>query len=316
MRMRHTCHLILLTALTLGLAAGSARAADEEQHPLGGAHLQLAGGTKAASKRVVFSGRWSAFIATMPNLLFDATTLRVAGAMGEGDSGLIRLPGGNWKALPKGKGYVYTDKQALAGGIRSIQLRLTKAGGRVKILGGKDRWAYQVTKPQSVVNVTLVSGGVRWCAQFSAPKTKKNKVTAKFSAAAASCPCNSFGSTWEAIQGSVFARNACAQSGCHHATRSGGLDLRPENAYANLVGAQSLFGVTRVEPFAPQDSFLWQKLAAAQDGPDKFDLQGKGSPMPQGLPPITKDELNAIRLWILKGAPQDGVVPDTQQLLD
>jgi len=313
MRMRHTCHLILLTALTLGLTAGSVRAADEEQHPLGGAHLQLAGGTKSSTKRFVFSGRWSGAISTMPNPVFDASTLRVNGGSGEGDSGLIRLPGGNWKALRKGKGFVYTDKQARAGGIKSIQLRLTKSGGRVKILGGKDRWAYQVTKPQTVVTVTLIAGNVRWCAQFSTPKTKKDKVTAKFSAAAASCPCNSFASTWEAIQSSVFARNSCAQSGCHDTTRSGGLDLRPENAYASLVGAQSPFGVTRVEPFSPQDSFLWQKLAAARD---EFDLQGKGSPMPQGLPAITQNELDAIRLWILKGAPQDGVVPDTQQLLD
>lgn len=314
--MRHTCHLILLTALTLGLAAGSVRAADEEQHPLAGGKLQLAGGTKAASRRFVFSGRWSGAIATMPNPVFAGTTLRVAGGTGEGDSGLIRLPGGNWKALSKDKGYVYNDKQARAGGIKSIQLRLTRTGGRVKILGGKDRWAYQVTKPQSIVNVTFISGAVRWCAQFAAPRTKKNKVTAKFSTPAPSCPCDTFASTWEAIQNTVFDRNGCAQSGCHDAARSGGLDLRPENAYASLVGVQSLYGVTRVEPFAPQESFLWQKLSAAQDGPDHFDLQGKGSPMPQGLPPISKDELDAIRLWILKGAAQDGVVPDTQQLLD
>src|SRR4029453_4412217 len=238
-----------------------------------------------------------------------------SGGTGEGDSGLIRLPGGNWKALSKGKGYTYTDKQARAGGIKNIQLRITKSGGRVKILGGKDRWAYQVTKPQSVVTVTLVSGGVRWCAQFTAPKTKKEKVTAKFSTPAASCPCDTFASTWEAIQNTVFARNNCAQSGCHDAARSGGPELPPQNAYANLVGVSSPFGVTRVEPFAPQESFLWQKLAAAQSPPE-FDLQGKGSPMPQGLPPISQAQLNAIGLWILKGAPQDGVVPETEALLD
>jgi hypothetical protein len=316
MRVRHTSHLILSTVLGLCLAAGMTRAADEQQYPLSAGKLQLAGGTTAASRRINFSGRWAGTIAAMPNPVFAGTTLRVIGGASEGDSGLIRLPGGNWKALPKGKGYIYTDKQARAGGIRSIQLRITKGGGRVKILGGTDRWAYHVTKPQSTVTVSLVSGAARWCAQFTAPKTsKKGKVTAKFSAPAASCPCDTFASTWEAIQNTVFARNSCAQSACHDAARSGGLDLRPENAYGNLVGAQSLFGVTRVEPYSPQDSFLWQKLAAAQSPPE-FDLQGKGSPMPQGLPPISKDELNAIRQWILKGAPQDGVVPDTESLLN
>src|SRR4029450_4755321 len=117
-----------------------------------------------------------------------------SGGTGEGDSGLIRLPGGNWKALPKGKGYRYLDKQARAGGIKSIQLRITEAGGRVKILGGKDRWAYQGTKPQGVGSGAPVSGGGRWCAQFTAPKTKKETVTAKFSTPAASCPCDTFAS--------------------------------------------------------------------------------------------------------------------------
>src|SRR5262249_6318461 len=57
----------------------------------------------------------------------------------------------------------------------------------------------------------------------------------------------------------------------------------------------------------------WQKLAASTEG---FALKGRGSPMPSGLPAITEDELTAVRLWIQNGAPETGVVPDTQGLLD
>src|SRR5262249_51975917 len=59
MRMRYISHLILPAVLGFGLSARTAGAADEQQFPLGGTHLQLAGGTKAASRRFNFSGRWS-----------------------------------------------------------------------------------------------------------------------------------------------------------------------------------------------------------------------------------------------------------------
>ena len=169
-------------------------------------------------------------------------------------------------------------------------------------------------EPQSVVTVTLTSGTAKWCAEFSAPfTTKKNVVKAKAKTAPTTCPCETYATTWAAIQGAVFARSGCTNSGCHAAAQTGGgLDLTPANAYHNLVGVSSAYGVKRVEPFAAQESFLWQKLAA---GRNEFDLGGKGSPMPNGLPPISEDELQAIRLWIQHGAPEDGVVPDTESLL-
>ncbi len=314
--MRHTTALALVSVLTLTLAAGPSQGAEgERQYPLGASKLQIAGGPRPASRRINFSARWSGAVDGMPNPALAGATLRVVGGAGEGDSGLIRLPGGNWKALPKGKGFRYVDARGRAGGIKNVLLKLSQSGGKVKIAGGKEGWAYQVTKPQSTVTVTLISGTTRWCAEFTSPNTKKTKVTARAAAAPAACPCQTFPSTWAAIQSVVIERNSCAQTGCHASAQpGGGLDLRSEAAYASLQGT-SLYGVKRIEPFAPQESFLWQKLAAAQD-PPQFDLQGKGSPMPQGLPPISTDELNAIRQWILKGAPQDGVVPETETLLD
>jgi hypothetical protein len=315
--MRHATTLVLISFLSIVLGAVGARAADdakETQYPLGSSHLQISGGTKAAGRKITFSGSWSGTDQAMPNPKFSGATLRVIGGPGEGDSGLIQLPPGNWTVMPKNKGYRYKDNRGLAGGVKLILVKLTKNGGKLKIVGGSSRWAYQVSKPQTVVDVTFISGSTRWCAQLSTPKTKKTTVRAKTTEAPATCPCDSFGSTWEAIQGSVIARHGCTQGACHDSTKSGGLDLRPANAYANLVNADSPFGIKRVEPYSPQDSLLWQKLAASTLG---YDLAGKGSPMPSGgLPAISADELTAIRMWIQQGAPETGVVPGTETLLN
>src|SRR5262249_44686118 len=55
-----------------------------------------------------------------------------------------------------------------------------------------------------------------------------------------------------------------------------------------------------------------RKLAAKT-----LDLAGvPGTPMPSGLPAISKDQLEALRLWIQYGANKAGVVANTQTLLD
>ena len=48
-------------------------------------------------------------------------------------------------------------------------------------------------------------------------------------------------------------------------------------------------------------SFLWLKLAATTS-PGSVEIVG--APMPNGLPPITENELEALRLWIYAGAPR------------
>jgi hypothetical protein len=316
--MRHVTAATLSAILSLVVSIGAARAADtpERQFPLAASKLTLAGGTKPGARRLSFTARWSGAMSPMPNPAFPGTTLRIIGGPGEGDSGVIHLNQLKWRALPKGKGYRYNDPQGTAGGIKVILIRTTKDGGRVKIVGGSGNWRYQVTKPQSVITITMISDTTRWCAQLSSPKTIKTKVHGVAQAALASCPCDTYASTWEAIQGTIIARNSCTNSACHDsqsAKTSGGLDLTPEKAYADLVNAPSSYGTMRVLPFAPNDSLLWQKLAASTEG---FQLNGKGSPMPSGLPAISEDELTAVRLWIQQGAPETGVVPDTQGLLD
>jgi hypothetical protein len=121
--------------------------------------------------------------------------------------------------------------------------------------------------------------------------------------------CPSYASTFEAIQATVFEQHGCASSLCHSAEqRSGGLDLSPNAAYSSLVDVLAMSSTDLlVSPRRPSDSYFYQKLAAKTE-PGSYDIAG--SPMPSGSPAISKDQLEAIRLWIEAGAPELGSVGD------
>lgn len=95
---------------------------------------------------------------------------------------------------------------------------------------------------------------------------------------------------------------------CHLTARlggfAGGLDLRPDSAYAQLVNVAAAIapGKLRVRPGDPARSFLVEKLINAQ-GPDE------GSPMPrtEGLPwhPPDPAKLRQLQCWIAAGARDD-----------
>src|SRR5688500_11295549 len=78
--------------------------------------------------------------------------------------------------------------------------------------------------------------------------------------------CASFDSTFEAIQKSIFERRGCTLAACHGSAVSGGLDLRGGAAYAGLaeVPAQGSKHM-RVQPAAPNESYLYLKLKAATE---------------------------------------------------
>jgi hypothetical protein len=122
-----------------------------------------------------------------------------------------------------------------------------------------------------------------------------------------------YASTWQAIEVTVFAGQGCTAAVCHGAGLQGGLDLRPDAAYAALVGVPSLGAPDekRVEPGSPDNSFLWRKLAKATRG-----LGGvPGAAMPNGLPPLSNDQLDGIARWIRSGAPENGTVDGADALL-
>jgi hypothetical protein len=119
-------------------------------------------------------------------------------------------------------------------------------------------------------------------------------------------------STWTAVL-DMFERNGCMTAACHGAAAQGGLDLSRDVAYANLINVESELGQKKlVQPGSRQDSFLWEKLAAGTEG---YDLEGRGTPMPATLLPITPEELELVRLWIQFGANETGVVAGTESLV-
>jgi hypothetical protein len=128
-----------------------------------------------------------------------------------------------------------------------------------------------------------------------------------------------FDSTFALIQKAIFERRGCTSSFCHDAAAAGGLNLLPDVAYDNLVDApvRSIAAkppLVRVYPSKKENSLLWINLAAATL-PDQWKAPLR--PMPQGgLPPLTLDELDVVRLWIEHGAPRQGVVDGTGALLD
>lgn len=120
--------------------------------------------------------------------------------------------------------------------------------------------------------------------------------------------CASYDSTFAAIQNRIFARHGCAAEACHGSGRSGGLDLRPEVAWSNLVDVASASSADmRISPGAPASSFLFNKLRAATE-PGSVSVGG--SPMPVGAAALSPDELEAVRVWIAAGAPETGSVGD------
>ena len=121
--------------------------------------------------------------------------------------------------------------------------------------------------------------------------------------------CPSFDSTFEAIQATVFEQAGCANSLCHGDATAGGLDLTTANAWANLVDAPAVGSSLRlVDPRHPAESYLYHKLSA-KTFPGSYDIAG--SAMPSAGAGITPGQLEAIRLWIEAGAPQEGSVGDS-----
>jgi hypothetical protein len=121
---------------------------------------------------------------------------------------------------------------------------------------------------------------------------------------------NSFSSTWEGIQKTIFERHGCTEQICHGSGAEGDLDLRADVAYDNLIEVlSSQSSDDRVEPGEADRSLLWLKLAAKTDpGQIPPGKQVPGSPMPQIGNPLSKDELELVRLWIYNGAPETGAV--------
>jgi hypothetical protein len=126
-----------------------------------------------------------------------------------------------------------------------------------------------------------------------------------------------FRSTFEAIQKQIFERRGCTSTICHGGPPfQGGLDLRPDVAYENIFEKPSTeVDMPLITPGARDRSYLYMKLAAATDPAQLNGFQIVNAPMPNGLEPLSKDELEVVRLWIYNGAPKTGTIQGTDTLL-
>ncbi len=129
-----------------------------------------------------------------------------------------------------------------------------------------------------------------------------------------------FESTYDLIQEAVFEKKGCTSSSCHGASAAGGLDLSADVSYENLIGVPAttvpegrITGLRRVVPGQKDESLLFLNLAAATL-PAEFEAPLRA--MPLGLEALSLDELEALREWIEQGAPREGTVPGTGELLD
>ncbi len=105
------------------------------------------------------------------------------------------------------------------------------------------------------------------------------------------------------IQTRTFDKN-CNSSSCHGGTFPKALlDLRPDSSYNELLGSfsQNTAAKSRyprlVVPGKPDSSFLYIKV--------KGPRSDEGAQMPERLSALPAAEIEAIRTWILRGAPND-----------
>jgi hypothetical protein len=115
------------------------------------------------------------------------------------------------------------------------------------------------------------------------------------------------GVSFASIQRSVFGKQ-CAFSGCHSLdSHQAGLALEGPDVYDALVdvlattSAAQFAGKKRVVPGAPSTSFLMDKLLGTL-------VPGEGDPMPLGRSALPAGDIEAVRKWILAGAPRTGSI--------
>lgn len=134
------------------------------------------------------------------------------------------------------------------------------------------------------------------------------------------------GSTWEIIHEKIITPNcvSCHTAGSTFANQSD-LVLTSDVAYANLIdvdpknAAANADGLKRLGTNGFSSlfySFFWEKINAPNQEHFYADHPSYGEIMPIGSDPLTNGELEFIKQWILKGAPEVGLVADTTLLED
>ncbi len=130
------------------------------------------------------------------------------------------------------------------------------------------------------------------------------------------CQDRTFPSTFALIEEAIFANRGCTNDICHGVAAAGGLDLRAGTAYDSLIDvpAETVANRRLVVPGQAAESLLWRNLAA-KTAPESWEADLRPMPL-DPLLALSFDELEAVRLWIERGAPREGTVSGTDELLD
>ena len=340
----------LRLALALGVVLSGASLACAHEAKVGMATDTVV--LKATGKRkLVFKGFGDTLTPTVaehPGEVGTGILVLGDGTAGGGRSALVTLDPARWSVREKDGAlrYLYKDKQGTRGGVRQVVYE----PGAITIKAGGPAFPWAGSATPEHVEVLFRIGQEWHCASATGATTRRGfRAKHQFAPTACAalvcgngirelgeacddgnvddgdaclntcvrgaCDHQAFASSWEAIHALVIEAHGCTQAACHgSAPGEGGLDLRFEHAYANLLEVPSTGSADlRINPGGPRRSSLWQKLAAKTD-PGSVEISG--TPMPSGLPPIGEDELEAVRLWIYAGAPEHGVVDGVQDLLD
>jgi Copper type II ascorbate-dependent monooxygenase, C-terminal domain len=116
---------------------------------------------------------------------------------------------------------------------------------------------------------------------------------------------------------------SCAKSGCHASTGDAafaqhGLVLAEGASYNNLINiipkntAATAAGLSRVKPGESLRSLLYHKIICD----DAHHVSGFGQTMPLGGPYLSAGQIQFIKEWIDKGAPEKGAVANPDLLKD
>jgi cysteine-rich repeat protein len=341
------------TATALAIAAHGTAWAHPQRFSIGGKKVVLKVGGKPQKRKFAFASARDDDITARHDPRADGAALLVSGAGGR--SALVELDPQRWKGIgnPRGsKGYRYVDASGTRGGVTKVVVKrgsiAIRAGGETWPWVGApgtplwvwfrlgDEWfcagfegSTRKSKgpfvrrdaqdpgacPDQVCGNGEMESGES-CDDGNLGEVDGCTSTCSLGA----CEGPEFDDTFTAIQtvvldGPVY---ACSTALCHDDDApTGDLDLTAGVAYASLLGADrqgapsAASTLDRVLPGEPAQSFLYEKLAAKTLGTGTT-----GTPMPQSpAPALTAEHLEAVERWIRAGAPEEGVVGGTAELL-
>ena len=104
--------------------------------------------------------------------------------------------------------------------------------------------------------------------------------------------------TFTRVQNEIFTPT-CTVIGCHDTVgQQEGLVLTPDSSFASIVDVPSrqVPSLDRVEPGDPAASYLYRKVTGSSI---------VGERMPFASPALTDAQMQLVRNWILRGAPND-----------